>query len=94
MVILLKDRHTERLRQGVCAINSGIVFIEVLTYMERAADQCSGIAMLMLARRNDTIQLNHHEYLRSLHADGGAEYKSEFKMRHDQYMVKLESLGN
>ncbi len=94
MVILLKDRHTERLRQGVCAINSGIVFIEVLTYMERAADQCSGIAMLMLARRNETIQLNHHEYLRSLHADGGAEYKSEFEMRHDQYMVKLESLGN
>jgi len=94
MVILLKDRHTERLRQGVCAINSGIVFIEVLTYMERAADQCSGIAMLMLARSNETIQLNHHEYLRSLHADGGAKYKSEFEKRHEQYMVKLKNLAD
>lgn len=94
MVLMLKDRHTERLRQGVCAINSGIIFIEVLTYMERAADQCSGVAMLMLARQNDSILANHHEYLRTLHADGGTEYKSEFKMRHDQYMVKLESLGN
>lgn len=91
MVLLLKERHTERLRQGVCVINAGIVFIEVLTYMERAADQCSGVAMLMLARDNNTIQMNHHAYLRSLHADGGAEYKAEFKMRHDQYMVKLEN---
>lgn len=52
------------------------MFLETLTYLERAADQCSSIALLMLARENESIKKNHHAYLQSLHADGGAEYEA------------------
>ena len=67
MVLLLKNRHTERLCQGVCDINSGLIFMDILTYYERAADQCSSIAMLLLAKNNVEIMKNHHLYLQELH---------------------------
>ena len=92
MVLFMKNRHTERLRLGKCAIQTGLVFTEVLTYLERAADQCSSIAMLMLARENDAILKNHHEYLRELHAGSGIEYRREFERNQAKYLVKLEAV--
>ena len=59
MVMILKDRHTTRLRNGVCTVSTGLVFMESLTYFERASDQCSSIAVMMLARSKKAIQQNH-----------------------------------
>ncbi len=92
MVLFMKNRHTERLRLGKCAIQTGLVFTEVLTYLERAADQCSSIAMLMLARDNDAILKNHHEYLRELHSGRGVEYRREFERNQAKYYVPLEAV--
>ena len=39
MVRILRDRHTKRLKAGTCSIPSGLVFMEALTNLERAADQ-------------------------------------------------------
>lgn len=94
MVMMLKDRHTERLRQGICVINSGLIFMEALTYLERAADQCSSIAMLMLSRENDAILKNHHEYLKTLHNSESYEYTQEFENRRQQYIRPLEDIVN
>ena len=38
MVLILRDRHTKRLKNGACSISSGLVFMEALTHLERAAD--------------------------------------------------------
>ena len=69
-----------------------LVFTEVLTYLERAADQCSSIAMLMLARDNDAILKNHHEYLTELHSGRGVEYRREFERNQAKYYVPLEAI--
>ena len=58
-------------------------------YLERAADQCSSIALLMLARENESIKKNHHAYLQSLHSDGGAEYEAAIAARRKQYLDRL-----
>ena len=89
MVLLLRDNHTDRLRRGICTVNGGLVFLETLTYLERAADQCSSIALLMLARENENIKKNHHAYLQSLHSDGGREYEQALAARKAQYLDKL-----
>jgi len=70
MVLLLRNRHTDRLCKGICSINAGLVFMDALTYFERTADQCSSIAMLMLGKKNEQIMKNHHIYLAELHASG------------------------
>ena len=92
MVLLLKDRHAARLRQGVCQTDSGLIFIDTLTYLERAADQCSSIAMLMLGRNDEEIMKNHHRYLQELHASGDRSYLAEQESRRRQYLAPLEQI--
>lgn len=92
IVLLLKNRHTARLCQGICSINSGIIFMDALTHLERAADQCSSIAMLILGRNNDQIMQNHHQYLQKLHEGGDQSYLAEQKNRREQYLRPLEEL--
>ena len=92
MVMILRNRHTDRLKSGVCSISSGLVFMESLTYLERASDQCSSIAVMMLARYNKKILANHYDYLREIHSGNDALYQKELQKRRDQYIEQLNNV--
>ncbi|MGM9628572.1 MAG: Na/Pi cotransporter family protein [Faecousia sp.] len=92
MVMILRDRHTKRLKNGTCSVGSGLVFMETLTYLERASDQCSSIAVMMLARNNEDILENHYDYLREIHAGGDVAYASERERRREQYIKPLKDI--
>ncbi len=92
MVVVLRDRHTHRLQQGICSISTGLVFMEALTYLERASDQCSSIGVMMLARNNKDILHNHHDYLRALHTGDNAAYRAEKHRRRQQFMAPLKDI--
>ena len=92
MVMILRDRHTKRLKSGACSINSGLVFMEVLTYLERASDHCSSVAVMMMARTNAAILQNHHEYLREIHSGNDVAYLSERERRREQYIKPLKEI--
>jgi len=92
MVMILRDRHTKRLKNGSCTISSGLVFMEALTHLERVSDHCSSIAITMLARNNESILLNHYDYLRELHEGGDEGYKKERIRRREQYVKPLKEL--
>ena len=66
--------------------------MDLLTYVERTADQCSNIAMLLLAKDNEEIMKNHHLYLQELHASTDQSYLAELDNRRDQYLVPLQNL--
>ena len=92
MVMILRDRHTKRLKNGICSISTGLVFMEALTYLERAADQCSSIAVMMLARSNKSILQNHYDYLKDIHAGNDASYMEAREHRREQYIKPLERI--
>lgn len=92
MVMMLRDRHTKRLKSGACSVSSGLVFMEALTYLERASDQCSSIAVMMLARTNGDILQNHYDYLRQIHAGNDAAYRAEKNRRREQYIRPLKEI--
>ena len=92
MVLLLKNRHRERLCEGICSINGGLIFLDVLTYLERTADQCSSIAMLLLGRNNEEISQNHHLYMQELHASTDQSYLAEQENRRAQYLTPLKNM--
>ena len=92
MVMILRDRHTKRLKSGACSVGSGLVFMEALTYLERASDQCSSIAVMMLARSNENILHNHYEYLREIHSGNDVAYAAEKERRREQYIKALKSV--
>ena len=92
MVMILRDRHTKRLKSGTCSVGTGLIFMEALTYLERASDQCSSIAVMMLARNNDSILQNHYDYLREIHAGNDAAYAAELNRRREQYITPLKQI--
>ena len=92
MVMILKDRHTKRLKNGSCSISSGLVFMEALTYLERVSDHCSSIAVMMLARNNEAILQNHYDYLREIHAGNDVAYLAERERRRGQYIKPLKEV--
>ena len=92
MVQYLNDNHIDRLKRGDCVPASGIYFMETLTYLERASDQCSSIAMLLLAIHDPKIRKNHHEYVHQLHKEQEGAYADEIAQRRKQYLEPLVSL--
>ena len=92
MVMILRDRHTKRLKNGACSINSGLVFMEALTHLERVSDHCSNVAIMMLARHDESILHNHYDYLRTLHEGGDDSYKNERIRRREQYVKPLKEM--
>jgi len=92
MVMILRDRHTKRLKTGACTVSSGLVFMEALTHLERAADHCSSIAVMMVARTNENVLHNHYEYLKELHTGNDADYAKERMNRREQYILPLKEI--
>lgn len=87
------DNHLERLRQGTCTINGGILFLEVLTNIERISDLCSNIGISVLARVEPELASLAHNYVTSLHEEGNDTFKSEYQNAHDEYFTKLSSIA-
>ena len=48
MVERLRDQHIRRLKDGICSIDTGVVFLDVLNNAERISDHCSNIAVRMV----------------------------------------------
>ena len=92
MVMILRDRHTKRLKNGMCAIGSGLVFMEALTHLERVSDHCSSIGVMMLARDDEKILHNHHKYLQEIHSGSDAGYAAACANRRAQYLQPLNDI--
>ena len=71
----MRTRHILRLQQGQCSIETGFVWCDLLTDLERTSDHCSNIAGCVIdAARHD---LNLHETLRSVRHNDEA-YRRQF----------------
>ena len=92
MVMILRDRHTQRLKSGTCTISSGLVFMETLTYLERASDHCSAIAVMLIGKSDDNIMNNHYDYLREVHTGNDEYYRHERIARREQYLKPLKEI--
>ncbi len=47
----LRENHMERLNKGKCMPLSGIVFLDVISNLERVADHCSNISTIVLEKK-------------------------------------------
>lgn len=90
LVDTLRARHVSRLKTGTCSINVGLMFIEILTNFERAADQCSNIGVFILGKNDASILNNHHSYLREVHKGNDTIYSSEFQSKYEKYILPLK----
>ncbi|MBR0040793.1 MAG: Na/Pi cotransporter family protein [Oscillospiraceae bacterium] len=61
---LMRNHHVGRLQQGICTLQHGFVFNDLLTNFERVGDHCSNIAVAMIELEHDLFDT--HEYVDSL----------------------------
>ena len=77
----LRTRHSLRLSQGNCSIETGFVWSDLLTNLERVSDHCSNVAGCIIDTTHHNLNL--HESTRAIH-ENDAFFKEQFNL----YKVK------
>ena len=81
---LLRTNHISRLQKGLCSIEAGFVWSDLLTGLERISDHCSNVAVCMIdvTAKN----MNQHAMLKTVRASGG-EFDQEYRTYSMKYHV-------
>lgn len=80
----MRTRHIRRLQQGVCSIDAGFIWSDLLTNLERTSDHCSNIAGCVIDMADH--HMNIHESLRSIRNDN-EEFQQKFKEYASKYFL-------
>jgi len=81
---LLRDNHILRLRDGVCTVETGFIWSDLLTNFERIGDHCSNVAVGIIDESEHTM--NAHEVVRSLR-HGNAHYDEKYAEYSSKYTL-------
>lgn len=83
----LKSRHIDRLKNGMCQVDAGIIFLDMLINLERISDHCSNSAVYVLGLSTRKDGINRHEYIQDVHQgndqgfmDASAFYKQKYAL--------------
>ncbi len=77
----LRARHVERLKAGVCTVELGTQFLELLINLERISDHCSNVALGILrqtAPEGALVRTDTHAYTHQLHHGHDPEFEQMF----------------
>lgn len=80
----MKSRHIERLRHGLCTIETGFVLSDMLNNIERVSDHCSNIAVATIELDNDSFLT--HEYLEDMKTEN-PEFKEQYGAFKERYSL-------
>ena len=79
-----KNKHIERLQNGICTIELGFLLTEVLNNIERVSDHCSNVAVCLI--QIDQSSFDKHRYLNELKTSGEDEFKQNFETYKQKYL--------
>ena len=80
----MKDHHIDRLQTGECTQQTGFVYSDLLTNLQRISDHCSNLAVCLI--RTGVDKLDQHEYLSRVKSGADLEYTrlfEEYKKKYD-----------
>ncbi len=88
----LKSRHINRLRENRCSIDAAFPFVEVLASLEKAADYCSNIGVILIRRveKLKNKDFGAHDYVRRMHKGDSPQYVELFKAYESKYFSKIK----
>lgn len=81
----LKNRHIARMQQGLCSLEKGFIYLDVLTNLERISDHCSNVAVCLIEMQHDSFDT--HEYLNNLKTSGEMEYTKMYNAYRQKYSL-------
>ncbi len=80
----IRSRHIVRLQQGECTIETGFVYTDLLTGIERVSDHCSNIAISIIQYDDDDGV--SHEFAHEIKMRGKL-YKSKYSEYREKYSL-------
>ncbi len=91
LVERLRDQHIKRLKEGICSIDTGVVFLDVLNNAERISDHCSNIAARLIGMEAGE-DYDSHTLKSMMHHNPSREYLLAYEECRKEYLVPLETL--
>ena len=89
---MLRRRHIKRLQTGECEIQTGVIFLEILTNIERISDHCSNVAAFVIGVFTEADTFDAHELRERLHAGKDEQYNALSKAYIEKYVTRLEEV--
>ena len=81
-----KSAHIQRLKDGECNVESGIVFLEILTVFEKIVDHCVNIFIAISNYLTNKRFITKHEFFQNVYKDNSDELKDIL----NEYSLKYE----
>ena len=91
MVEKLRDQHIKRLKDGICSIDTGVVFLDVLNNAERISDHCSNIAARLVGT-SEGDDYDSHTLKSLMHHNPTKEYSLTYEACCKEYLMPLEEM--
>lgn len=85
----LKSKHIHRLKTGLCTVDVGIPFLDIIHNYEKIADHCSKISIYVMMYNDDTDIYDVHEYRKISKEIHGAEYDKWYAQYEDKYLNRV-----
>ena len=86
LIVDVKSRHMQRLKDGEYSIELGFVLSDLLTNLERISDHCSNVAIAVI--ETSQLSFDAHEYSNTIKQSGNKEFKSEYEMYKSKYSIE------
>ncbi len=80
----MRDAHVLRLKNGVCSIETGFIWLDLLTNLERAAAHCSNIAICIVDAAKNSMSLH---YSLSVMKAESSYYKDRYTFYSEKYVL-------
>lgn len=87
----LKTGHINRLQNGVCTVQTGIPFLDIIHNFEKISDHCASIAVYV-AMAGGTGEFDVHEYRRIAAQTDSDTFRRWMKSYENQYLTPLAVL--
>ena len=91
LVERLRAQHIKRLKDGVCSIDTGVVYLDVLSNAERISDHCSNIAARLVGMEAGE-DYDSHTLKNMMHHNPTKEYMLNYEQCRRDYLIPLEQL--
>ena len=88
----MRSSHIVRLQKGVCTIETGFVWSDILTGIERVSDHCSNVA-ICIADAQGKQNLDLHEALKAV-KHNSVYFKEQYSEFADKYLRKQSCTGS
>ena len=85
----LKERHIQRLQEGRCTLDLGFLFNDIIDNLERVADHCSNLALLVI-ETNAESEILAHSYATGLKICSDEVYRKYFNIYKERYMERFQ----